>query len=241
MGTEKKLIAEDADASPVTVGALQSVLYSAIGLFLALKAVPQLVEFAAGRLYLNWHRATSPMGAWNATRAIGAAVQHVLHRHPARTSSLRLRAFKTISPCTDKKMEKQLPMTPLMRRYYEHWLATPSLLENPRDTDRFYQFVKACIKRARVSRSGAWLRPFLARDLRGRFAEKHLAGLISKAVSIFDHIVEYERVTFPDPMVEMKNPVLVKIAMRSIKREDGTPFYTDQEITSLIRKRFLNS
>ncbi len=125
-----------------------------------------------------------------------------------------------------------------MRRYYDHWLATPTLLENPRDTDKFYQFVKACVRLARIPRSGAWLRPSLVRDLQGRYAEEHLEWLISEAVCIFDHIADYERVTFPDPMVEMKNPVSVTIAMRSIRRADGTPFYTEQEISNFISEHF---
>ncbi len=135
-------------------------------------------------------------------------------------------------------MKTQLPMTPIMRRYYDHWLATPTLLGNPRDIDKFYQFVKACVRHARIQRSGAWLRPFLVRDLKGQYAQEHLEGLISRAVSIFDHIVEYERVTFPDPMVEMKNPVSVEIAMSMVTRADGTPFCTRQEIDAFIGKHF---
>jgi hypothetical protein len=60
--------------------------------------------------------------------------------------------------------------------------------------------------------------------------------LISEAVTIFDHIVEYEQVTFPDPMVEVKSPVSVSVAMRLTKKADGTRWYTDQEIQAFIEQ-----
>lgn len=135
-------------------------------------------------------------------------------------------------------MSKPLRMTPLMRRYYERWLNTPTLLENPHDEDKFYQFVKACIRYGHKSRSGSWLRGFLEKDIKGLFHEDHAQYLISKAVSIFDHIVEYENVAFPDPMVELRDPTSVRTAMRSATNANGERFYTDQEIQAFIEQRF---
>lgn len=135
-------------------------------------------------------------------------------------------------------MTQKLTMTSLVRKYYWQWLSTPTLLENPRDSDKFYQFVRACIHYGRKRRSGSWLRPFLEKDLAGRFALEHSDRLVREAVSIFDHIAEYERVTFPDPMVEMKSPVSVKVAMRSVIRADGKRFYSDEDIQRYIQEHF---
>ncbi|MBN2308251.1 MAG: hypothetical protein JXR94_04730 [Candidatus Hydrogenedentes bacterium] len=135
-------------------------------------------------------------------------------------------------------MSERLRMTPLMHKYYTHWLNTETLLGNPRDADRFYQFVKACIRYGRKRRSGSWLRSFLETDLKGRFCDDYLEQLISDAVSIFDHIAEYEDVVFPDPMVHLTNPPSVSAAMSLIKKPDGTRFYTDQEIEAFIQQHF---
>ena len=135
-------------------------------------------------------------------------------------------------------MTQKLPMTNLMRKYYRQWLRTPTLLDNPRDCDKLYQFIRACIHYGRKRRSGGWLRPFLEKDLAGRFIPEESDRLIREAVSIFDHIGEYESVTFPDPMVEMKTPVSVKVAMRSVIRGDGKRFYSDEEIQEYIQEHF---
>ena len=135
-------------------------------------------------------------------------------------------------------MTQKLPMTSLMLKYYQQWLNTPTLLDNPRDCDKFYQFVRACIHYGRKRRSGSWLRPFLEKDLAGRLPPEESDRLIREAVSIFDCIAEYESITFPDPMVEMKTPVSVKVAMRSVLRRDGKRFYSDEDIQQYIKENF---
>lgn len=133
-------------------------------------------------------------------------------------------------------MSHNLKMTPLMRRYYDNWLNSPTLLESPRDADKFYLFVKACIRLARIPRSGSWLRHYLNDDLKGKYSKEHTEFLINEAVSIFDHIIDFHRVVYPDHMVERRNPVFIKSIMRSVKKADGTRFYTDQDISTFIKE-----
>jgi len=133
-------------------------------------------------------------------------------------------------------MNKTLKMTPVMQKYYNHWLKTKTLLGHPHDRDKFYQFVNACMKLGRNRRSGSWLREFLEIDIKGRFRDDYTQNLISRAVTIFDNIVEYENVVFPDPMVELKDPVAVRVTMSCVTNKDGTSRYTDQEIQAFIEE-----
>lgn len=134
-------------------------------------------------------------------------------------------------------MSKPLKMTPLMKKYYNRWINTPTLLGNPHDEDKYFQFIKACIKYGRMRRSGSWLRGFLEKDI-NRFCGEYKQNLISRAVSIFDCIVEYENIEFPVPLVEQRDPASVSIAMSQLIRGDGTRFYTDQEIEAFIQQCF---
>ena len=47
-----------------------------------------------------------------------------------------------------------------------------------------------------------------------------MVTLINDAVSKFDHIAEYEAVDFPDPLVELKNPVSVRCALERMEKEE---------------------
>ena len=138
-------------------------------------------------------------------------------------------------------MGKSLKMSLLMKRYYDEWLRSPTLLENPHDQDRFYQFIKACNKYGRKHRSGSWLRSFLENDLKDRFPEDYKQQVISHAVSIFDHISLYETVAFPNPMVELKSRTSVYDTMYRLQRADGSKFYTEQEILDFIKENVKQS
>jgi len=76
--TNKIIISADAQISPVTIEGLQSVLYSAVGLYLAMTALSQFAEFISELVWMDLHKATSSMDGWNACRAIGSLVQLAL-------------------------------------------------------------------------------------------------------------------------------------------------------------------
>jgi hypothetical protein len=136
-------------------------------------------------------------------------------------------------------VSRRVRMTSLMRKYYEAWLNTPTVLGNPRDVDKFYQFAKACVQHGRTRRCGAWLRPFLESDLPKRFADKqHVQRLADEAACIFDHIMDYEQTPFPNPLVELRSRSQVENALRRVLKEDGSRFYSDEDIELFLENHF---
>ncbi len=130
-------------------------------------------------------------------------------------------------------------MTSLMRKYYKAWLNTTTLLGHPQDVDKFYRFVKACVRYGRTRRCGEWLRPILEEDLANCFPDKeHAERLTDEAISIFDHIIEYEGISFPDPLVELKSVYAVENAYRRVLNPDGSRFYSDEDIEKFLDKHF---
>ena len=123
-------------------------------------------------------------------------------------------------------------MSPLIKKYYTRWIKRPTLFGVGGDVECFYKFVKACIRYSRNDRKdGQWLRYFLEKDICSW-------DEIAKAVSLFDHLMDYHETGFPDPMVEMKNPYMVKSRLERYQNFDGTPKYTDKEIDEYLKNKF---
>lgn len=131
-------------------------------------------------------------------------------------------------------------MSPIVKKYYSAWiLNSPTFLGHPLDEERFFRFIKSCIRYSRSRIDGQWLRGFLEVDLENQIptldSREHI---IRKAVSVFDTIIDYEKTRFPDHEVEMKNPYLVKSQLQSWERRDGKRFYSEEKIQSILIKNF---
>ena len=125
----------------------------------------------------------------------------------------------------DFMMKTNYYMHELIKKYYTRWINGPTLMEHVLDRERFYRFVKACIRysrhwKAREDIHGSWLRYFLERDLSRRYSEQYLDEIIHEIVVLFEHILEFNKTSFPDYVLEMRNPYLVSMELRSYRRID---------------------
>lgn len=82
-------------------------------------------------------------------------------------------------------------MSPRVKEFYLDWVHGPKLFGHPYDEQRFYRFVKACIRYSRVRLSGEWLRPFLEKDLAGRNEYT-----VREAIHRFDILLDFNRTSF---------------------------------------------
>ena len=140
-------------------------------------------------------------------------------------------------------MEAKYRMPKLIEKYYLVWVNGPTLLEHPLDRDRFFRFVKACIRYSRQELHEGWLRYFLERDLQKRYTnEQYREQLISEVVILFQHILDFNKVGFPDPVLEMRNPYLVKMALERYYYTDRNgirkPAYPKDKIEKILTDNF---
>ena len=140
-------------------------------------------------------------------------------------------------------MDSEYRMPKLIEKYYRMWANGPTLLEHPSDRDRFYGFVKACIRYSRRRLHGAWLRYFLERDFQKRGPDtEQIDQLISEVVILFEHILDFNKAEFPDHVLEMRNPYTVKLGLGSYLHDDGKggvrPRYSEKEIERILRDNF---
>ena len=90
-------------------------------------------------------------------------------------------------------------MSIIVSRFYQAWLNGDKLFENYHDIQRFYKFVKACMKYCKSPKpNGQWLRHYLKKDLLEKFHDNELAEeYTQKAVSLFDHLRDYHLTNLP--------------------------------------------
>jgi len=138
-------------------------------------------------------------------------------------------------------------MHELIEKYYKQWIASPTLLGHSLDCERFYKFVKACIRyskhrSAKQDIHGSWLRYFLERDLQNKYQGQYSDKLIHEAVVLFEHILEFSQTPFPDCLLEMRDPISVFWQLRRYKRTDvdgkETSYYSDDEIEKIMSDNF---
>ena len=85
----------------------------------------------------------------------------------------------------------------LIGGYYQAWINGPTLFDHPCDVGRFYKFVKACLRYSRGKVHGSWLKYFLERDLPNIYKDpEYVEKYISKAVSLFDTLMDFGRTPF---------------------------------------------
>ena len=105
--------------------------------------------------------------------------------------------------------KKNYYMPELIEKYYKGWINGPTLLEDRLDRDRLYRFVKACIRYSRRHIDTGWLRHFLKRDLAKRYSEQYRDEIIMEILILFEHIINFNKTSFPDHIFEMRNPYAV--------------------------------
>ena len=134
-------------------------------------------------------------------------------------------------------------MPKLVEKYYSVWINGPALLGHPLDNGRFYKFVKACLRYSRKRVHEEWLRYFLERDLKERYTnEQYRDELISELMILFQHILDFNRVSFPDHVLEMRNPYLVKMELERYHYidENGSEksLHSDSQIERILADNF---
>ena len=130
-------------------------------------------------------------------------------------------------------------MSPIIKKYYNRWINSPTLF-GPSDVDCFYRFVKACIRYGRIRRYGQWLRNFMEKYLPKKYKNReYIEKKIRQAVSLFDHFMFYHYdTTFPQPLLEMRQPFLVRTELQSIIKADGSQKYSEEEIDEILKNNF---
>ena len=130
-------------------------------------------------------------------------------------------------------------MPPLIEKYYKRWINSPTLFGSS-DVVCFYRFVKACIRYGRIRRDGQWLRSYLEKDLPKKYENReYVEENIRKAVSLFDHFMwYYYYTTFPQPLLEMRQPFVVRTELQSILKADGSEKYSEEEIDGILGNNF---
>ncbi len=115
-----------------------------------------------------------------------------------------------------------------------HWL----------DMERFYKFVKAIKKYAR-SKYGPKIYKNIIKAAKKEHPNLNEAHVEEKAryfSSIVHQILDYESTSFPDPIVEMRNPYEVWRHLHKIqvtdKKGNLRPLYTEEEIEAILSKNF---
>jgi hypothetical protein len=86
---------------------------------------------------------------------------------------------------------------------------------------------------------GGWLRKKLEKDLIEKIPDaEYREQIIIKAVSLFEHLVDFHHTTFPDVVLEMRHPYKVYLALKRRGNQDGAPLYTDKQIDELLAENF---
>jgi len=132
-------------------------------------------------------------------------------------------------------------MSSLIEKYYLRWVKGPDLFSHPNDCNRFYQFVKACLRysRRKSDLCGPWLQYFLDRDLRERIVNLQAREeVILEATILFEHLIDFSKVSFPDHVLEMRNPYKVKAQLEGLFYSDDRPVYPQEKIERILAEKF---
>ncbi|TAK57162.1 MAG: hypothetical protein EPO24_10205 [Bacteroidetes bacterium] len=130
-------------------------------------------------------------------------------------------------------------MSSIIEKYYQKWINTPKILYHPQDIQQFYKFVKACLKYKRKHLDGHWLRKKLEKDLVKLFGDNdYTRQLIQDAVNLFQHLIDFQNTSFPDVMLEMREPYKVSMYMRGLRDQNGKPCYTYEQVESALIENF---
>ncbi|MCK5180550.1 MAG: hypothetical protein KAR32_13555 [Candidatus Omnitrophica bacterium] len=130
-------------------------------------------------------------------------------------------------------------MSNLVEKYYKSWIGSHPLLGNQNSVEKFYKFVKACLRYGKIFQNGRWLKHFLERDLAKKYYDpKYIEDQKRNIISLFEHLIDFQRTKFPDHLIEMKNPILVKQELRCLERINGEKVYSEEGVESIIKREF---
>ena len=87
-----------------------------------------------------------------------------------------------------------------VRKYYEAWALSPTT--HPADMEKFYKFVKACIRFVGQGDLGkkldiSYLRLHLYDSFHDKYTQEYYDEFTHKIVSLFEHLRDYENTTLP--------------------------------------------
>ena len=87
-----------------------------------------------------------------------------------------------------------------VRKYYQTWALSPTT--HPMDMEKFYKFVKACVRFAGHEDLGrkldiSYLRLHLYDSFHDKYNEEYYDEFTHKIVVLFEHLRDYENTTLP--------------------------------------------
>lgn len=133
---------------------------------------------------------------------------------------------------------KKYHMSPLIDKYYKNWVNSDSLFSDIVDLQKFYQFVKACLRYSRSRKDTHWLKFFLDKDLPEKYNKDKCQELVETATFLFNHLLDYEKTPFPNYILEMRNPFSVKYELMRIRNYDGSSYYSIDAIEKILVDNF---
>ena len=81
-----------------------------------------------------------------------------------------------------------------VKRYYRQWAASPTT--HPMDMEKFYQFVKACLK-VDNELNTEYLKDALYESFHGRYEENYYDEFKHKTVVLFEHLRDFANTPLP--------------------------------------------
>lgn len=131
-------------------------------------------------------------------------------------------------------------------RYFIHWIGLPTWDSmHQMDMMRFYQFVKALRTYSRKSWQNMLYKNIIlaARDYHSNVNENHLIDMAEFFTGQANIVLDFDSTTFPDPLVEMKNPRLVLAYLRQFHQAadlngNTRPLYTPEQLENIMIENF---
>ena len=99
-----------------------------------------------------------------------------------------------------------MKLSPLVNKYFLAWINS-STWNTGHDADRrrFYKFVKAVVKYSQKRPSSGTVRRLILAHGKGKLEESVLDSEAAEYASLYDSILGFADIQFPDPLVERKN------------------------------------